>query len=152
MAAGSDHYDAALNELSAVNPIYVIYTSGSTGQPKGAVIPHRSFTNLCCWYARELDLSVSDCVMLIAPVSFDLAQKNVFTPLIMGAKLFIPKQVQSGYHSVVNNISEHSVSVVNAAPSAFYPLLDVAAQDNYLKLASVRKGIGRRTYSAEGIY
>jgi tyrocidine synthetase-3 len=119
--------------------VYVIYTSGSTGQPKGVMIMQHSFTNLVKWYAKLLELEQRDSVLLIAPVSFDLAQKNIFAPLITGASLCLPQESHGDYEALIHTITRHQVSVVGCAPSAFYPLLDVTINDRYKKLSSLKK-------------
>jgi amino acid adenylation domain-containing protein len=118
--------------------VYVIYTSGSTGEPKGSMVMHHSFTNLVLWYGRLLAISADDTFLLLAPISFDLAQKNVFAPLIFGAKLCLPEQ-HFDYEGIAQTIAHESVTVVNVAPSAFYPLLDVNVNSGFSKLTSLKK-------------
>ncbi|NML37850.1 amino acid adenylation domain-containing protein [Chitinophaga sp. G-6-1-13] len=141
-------FQEARDTYTATNPeavhvpadlIYLIYTSGSTGGPKGAMVSHYSFTNLVCWYAHILDLQADDTVLLMAPVSFDLAQKNIFAPLVSGSRLCVPDTFASDYYQLADTIASKQVTVVNAAPSAFYPLLDNLVNDNFQKLASLRK-------------
>jgi amino acid adenylation domain-containing protein len=119
--------------------VYVIYTSGSTGKPKGSLVKQHSFTNLICWYAELLKLQQHDCVLLMAPLSFDLAQKNIFAPLITGARLCVPAEFYGSYNVLADTIATNSVTVINSAPSAFYPLLDVFINDNFEKLVSLKK-------------
>lgn len=134
-------------EYSAADPVqvnspqdlvYVIYTSGSTGGPKGAMVRHNSFTNLVWWYQSALHLQADDCVLLMAPVSFDLAQKNIFAPLISGCRLCVPDDFYGDYYQLADTITARQVTVINSAPSAFYPLLDTIISDHYKKLTSVR--------------
>ncbi|MES1159433.1 MAG: amino acid adenylation domain-containing protein, partial [Bacteroidota bacterium] len=119
--------------------LYVIYTSGSSGQPKGAMIRQRSFINLACWYNKVLELKEYDRVLLMAPVSFDLAQKNIFTPLLWGASLCLPPEPYKSYEVLVETILKNKVTVVNAAPSAFYPLLDETVNEGFQKIISLKK-------------
>ncbi len=119
--------------------IYVIYTSGSTGLPKGAMVSHGSFSNLVSWYQQMLELSDMDCVLLMAPVSFDLAQKNIFTPFCCGARLCVTADLYEDYGELAMTVYHHDVTVVNAAPSALYPLLDPVVNDSYRYLQSLRK-------------
>jgi amino acid adenylation domain-containing protein len=121
--------------------LYVIYTSGSSGKPKGAKIRQHSFVNLVCWYRRFLELSARDCVILAAPVSFDLAQKNIFAPLLSGAKLCLPPGRSGDYLALADTIFRKRVSVINVAPSAFYPLLNTFVNASFNKLLTLRKVI-----------
>ncbi len=107
----------------ADDTIYAIYTSGSTGKPKGVVVKHGGFTNLLNWYCRSLEVNADSCFLLIAPTSFDLAQKNIFAPLIRGGKLYLSESLHGDYTNIASVIEAEKVTVINSAPSAFYPLL-----------------------------
>jgi len=117
---------------------YVIYTSGSTGLPKGSMVKQHSFVNLIQWYKKLLKLDSTDTVLLMASISFDLAQKNIFATLITGAKLCISAELYNDYEILAKTISKNSVTVINAAPSAFYPLLDVRVNSNFACLESLK--------------
>lgn len=73
--------------------MYVLYTSGSTGDPKGVMVKRNSFMNLLNWYTNEFDMNPTDNVLLIAPISFDTAHKNLFAPLIKGGDCTFLSQV-----------------------------------------------------------
>lgn len=118
--------------------IYVIYTSGSTGLPKGSMVKQHSFVNLTLWYQRLLALDPKDTVLLMAPISFDLAQKNIFAALITGARLCLSQSLYADYEELAETIFNNQVTVVNAAPSAFYPLLDVGVNQSFMRLASLK--------------
>jgi len=76
-------------EISPVNLVYVIYTSGSTGKPKGAGVYHRGFVNLVNWFVTKFQMTQDDSNLLITSFSFDLTQKNIFAPLILGGRLHL---------------------------------------------------------------
>ena len=119
--------------------VYVIYTSGSTGKPKGVMVNHGGFSNLINWYCNELNLSEDSSVLLIAPVSFDLAQKNIFAPLVTGGKLYLSERLYSDYSAIRSVISDKQINIINAAPSAFYPVLHVDNAYEYNQLKSLRQ-------------
>ncbi|MDF0733199.1 amino acid adenylation domain-containing protein, partial [Pseudomonas entomophila] len=103
---------------------YVIYTSGSTGRPKGVMVERRGLRNLLHWYLSELSLSSDDAVLLVSSYSFDLTQKNILGPLLVGGRLhvagdFVPSQL-------VEQISSESITHINLSPSAFHALIDAA--------------------------
>lgn len=123
---------------SADDLFYIIYTSGSTGNPKGAMIKNESAVNLNEWYTRTLNVNQEDNFLLMASISFDLAQKNVFTPLLNGAKITLSEEIQGSYSKMIHQIVETKVTIINCAPAAFYPLLDVGINDNYQKLKGVK--------------
>ncbi|MCU0288415.1 MAG: amino acid adenylation domain-containing protein, partial [Acidobacteria bacterium] len=127
------------SNLFSSNLAYVIYTSGSTGKPKGAMVQMEGFFNLLCWYAREFKIKETDNILLIAPISFDLAQKNLFSPFIVGGCLTLAYPGIPDYYLLSEIIQEKQVSLINCAPSMFYPLLELNYDTGFLKLRSLRK-------------
>lgn len=65
---------------------YVMFTSGSTGRPKGVMVPHRGLTNYLCWTAETYATTPGGAPVL-SPLSFDLGVPNLFTPLLVGARV-----------------------------------------------------------------
>lgn len=120
-------------------PFYVIYTSGTTGNPKGAIIRNRSFVNLVYWYINEFELSCEDVVIFMASISFDLAQKNIFAPLLCGAKLCIYDIAELNYNTLADVIYNQKVTWLNCAPSAFYPLVQEDEKNAFHRLVSIKK-------------
>ena len=113
------------------DPIYVIYTSGSTGQPKGAEVIHAGEVNLQSWYVQDLQMTAADSFLLISASGFDLTQKNLFAPLLVGGRLVIPEMEDFDLDVVANTIATDQVTVVNCAPSAFYPLVEDGGLQGY---------------------
>lgn len=120
------------------DPIYAIFTSGSTGQPKAASVFHSGFANLLDWYCRELDLGPDDRTLVISSPSFDLTQKNLFSPLLTGGTLVLDECQTYDITRILGLIRHHGITLINCTPSAFYPLVDAAAADGYRALASLR--------------
>lgn len=128
-----------LNHSAEVQPrgpskddsIYVIYTSGSTGLPKGAQLNHAGEINLQDWYINRLGITSSDKFLLMGAFGFDLTQKNLFAPLLVGGSLIIPDMQDFDLEVIASTIVDEEVSVVNCAPSSFYPLVENASQRGY---------------------
>src|SRR5579875_1150254 len=70
---------------------YVIYTSGSTGQPKGTLIEHRAICNNLLWMQHNWPLHSGDRVLQKTPFTFDVSVKELFWPLLAGARLVIAR-------------------------------------------------------------
>ncbi|MEK7953721.1 non-ribosomal peptide synthetase [Luteolibacter sp. Y139] len=121
--------------------LYAIFTSGSTGQPKAASVFRKGFANLLNWYATELSLGAEDCTLVISSPSFDLTQKNFFTPLLTGGKLVLDDGSNYDISRISKLILDHGVTLINCTPSVFYPLVDAAASGSYTALASLRFAI-----------
>lgn len=118
--------------------IYAIFTSGSTGKPKAAAVYHKGFHNLLHWYSIELTLGPDDRTLVISSPSFDLTQKNFFAPLITGGTLVLDDCQTYDISRITALIRHHGITLINCTPSAFYPLLDAAASDEYTSLSSLR--------------
>jgi iturin family lipopeptide synthetase A len=116
------------------DPLYAIFTSGSTGQPKAAAVYRRGFANLLGWYAGEFSLGPADRVLVISSPSFDLTQKNFFTPLLTGGLLVLDDGGSYDISRITGLIRDHGITLVNCTPSAFYPLVEADAA----ALASLR--------------
>ena len=124
-------------DIDANDLIYVIYTSGSTGKPKGAGVRHSGELNLLNWYTREFSMSATDKSLLVSAFGFDLTQKNLFAVLLKGGVLVVPPMEHYDDQVVLQSIHKHQITLVNCAPSAFYPLAKTAS-DNADALSSLR--------------
>ncbi|MFZ5987762.1 MAG: non-ribosomal peptide synthetase [Bacillota bacterium] len=119
--------------------MYVLYTSGSTGNPKGVMIKSHAFVNLLNWFTSEFDIDNSSSILLIAPTSFDLAQKNLYSSLIKGGRLCLFSPGLYDYIEMSNTIEREQIDTINCSPSAFYPLLDCNMDSDFIKLKSLSK-------------
>lgn len=119
--------------------MYVLYTSGSTGNPKGVMIKTHAFVNLLHWFATEFGIGPGDNVLLIAPSSFDLAQKNFYCTLIRGGTLTLFEPGPYDYNRMSDVIYRERITLLNCSPSAFYPLMDFNEDSGYVRLASLRQ-------------
>ena len=137
-ADGEVSADPVISYATPDDPLYAIFTSGSTGQPKAASVFRRSFANLLDWYVHELDLGADDCTLVISSPSFDLTQKNFFAPLLTGGRVLLDDCRTYDISRISRLIREHRVTLVNCTPSAFYPLVDAAASEDYAALRSLR--------------
>lgn len=120
------------------DPVYAIFTSGSTGQPKAASVFHTGFANLLEWYRTELSLGADDRTLVMSSPSFDLTQKNLFTPLLTGGTLVLDACDSYDITRLLGLIRGNRITLINCTPSAFYPLVDAAAAGGYRDLASLR--------------
>jgi len=77
--------------LSPDHPGYVIYTSGSTGRPKGVTVPHRGVVSLLADVQRRAPIGEGDGCGLWTSTSFDVSVYEIFSALLAGGRLCIPR-------------------------------------------------------------
>src|SRR5215211_4668803 len=119
---------------SAENPIgeagvedlaYVIYTSGSTGKPKGVQIPHGALTNFLCTMRRRPGLTDEDVLLAVTTLSFDIAARELFLPLIVGARVvMVSRETASDGNSLLERLTGSGATVMQATPASWRLLLD----------------------------
>lgn len=83
---------AALPPVDPDAPAYLLFTSGSTGEPKCVAVSHHPLDNFVGWQERTFGLSPDDRFTLLSGLSHDPVLRDVFTPLSLGASLYIPDQ------------------------------------------------------------
>jgi amino acid adenylation domain-containing protein len=128
--------DAPAISIGPDDPAYVAFTSGSTGIPKGIVGTHRPLSHFFEWHSSRFGLNKSDRFSMLSGLSHDPLLRDVFTPLWLGAALFIP---EPGYDRDPELLrawlkAEH-VSVMHLAPSLAQMLAESA---NSERLPSLR--------------
>jgi L-aminoadipate-semialdehyde dehydrogenase len=66
------------------------FTSGSEGIPKGVLGRHYSLAYYFPWMAKQFNLSADDKFTMLSGIAHDPIQRDMFTPLFLGAQLLIP--------------------------------------------------------------
>ncbi|HYH79780.1 MAG TPA: amino acid adenylation domain-containing protein [Longimicrobium sp.] len=104
---------------------YVIYTSGSTGQPKGVMNLHRGLVNRLAWGQQAWPLGADDAVLLKTSLSFDGLVRELFWPLIAGARVVVARP--EGHRDPVyllDTIRGRGITTLNLVPSLLQVLVE----------------------------
>ncbi|MGM1047661.1 MAG: amino acid adenylation domain-containing protein [Bacillota bacterium] len=111
---------AAPRPQDAADPMYVIYTSGSTGQPKGVIVPHRSFYN----FGHSLRMFFNgkygerDRCLSLTNISFDVSVAELFIPLMFGAcTVLYPEPKLLDPRRIAEKIVEERITFAYLPPS-----------------------------------
>jgi amino acid adenylation domain-containing protein len=127
--------------MQAENLAYVLYTSGSTGQPKGVMITHRGVTNRLLWVQESFNLTSSDCMMLKAPLTFDVSVSELFWPLIAGARVVVARPgLQGDSRRLIDSICKNRVTTLEFVPAMLAVLLNDQEVGHCLSLRRVISG------------
>lgn len=68
------------------------FTSGSEGKPKGVAGRHYSLPKYFPWMSERFNLSENDRFTMLSGIAHDPIQRDIFTPIFLGAKLLIPSK------------------------------------------------------------
>lgn len=77
--------------------------TGSEGIPKGCKGRHYSLTYYQSWMAERFNLSENDRFTMLSGIAHDPIQRDIFTPLFLGAQILVPAKVT--YHLCALHIS-----------------------------------------------
>ncbi len=140
-----DRDASALEVLSAENPpnltsleslhSIVYMTVSSTGLPIGVLTTVHNSLNLCHWYADVA--SLADSTRSLLPLAdLDASFRSVFSALIRGGCTVIADS--SDASALLHTIRLHGVTVISSPPSLILPVIDLAREDDFAGLSSLR--------------
>jgi amino acid adenylation domain-containing protein len=97
---------------------YVIYTSGSTGMPKGVMIEHQSLVNLLLGLQQSTGITISDKLLAVTTLSFDIAALELYLPLISGSLLHLVTRETASDGFALQQLLKHN-SFMQATPATW---------------------------------
>ncbi|KAF9564472.1 alpha-aminoadipate reductase Lys1p [Agrocybe pediades] len=94
------------------------FTSGSTGIPKGVRGRHFSLTHFFPWMGQRFGLDETSKFTMLSGIAHDPIQRDMFTPLFLGAQLHVPTADDIGTPGrLAEWMAESEVTVTHLTPA-----------------------------------
>ncbi|CCE73176.1 Piso0_000199 [Millerozyma farinosa CBS 7064] len=94
------------------------FTSGSEGIPKGVLGRHFSLAYYFPWMAQRFNLSPEDKFTMLSGIAHDPIQRDMFTPLFLGAQLLVPTADDIGTPGKLADwMAEYGATVTHLTPA-----------------------------------
>lgn len=94
------------------------FTSGSEGVPKGVLGRHYSLAYYFPWMAKRFNLSSKDKFTMLSGIAHDPIQRDMFTPLFLGAQLLVPTADDIGTPGKLADwMAEYGATVTHLTPA-----------------------------------
>src|SRR5262249_20620468 len=114
------------------------FTSGSTGKPRGILGCHGPLTHFLPWQCQRFGLTESDRFSMLSGLAHDPLQRDMFTPLWLGATICIPDPEDFHVPGRLAEWMQHSeISVADLTP-ALAQLLTETGPGPAPQIASLR--------------
>ena len=93
------------------------FTSGSEGKPKGVKGRHFSLAYYFPWMKQRFGLSSNDRFSMLSGIAHDPIQRDIFTPLFLGASLIVPNAEYITFDRLATWASENQITVTHLTPA-----------------------------------
>ena len=93
------------------------FTSGSEGKPKGVKGRHFSLAYYFPWMKERFGLSENDRFSMLSGIAHDPIQRDIFTPLFLGASLIVPPAEYITFDRLAMWASENAITVTHLTPA-----------------------------------
>ncbi|ODV80826.1 large subunit of L-aminoadipate-semialdehyde dehydrogenase [Suhomyces tanzawaensis NRRL Y-17324] len=135
------------------------FTSGSEGIPKGVLGRHYSLAYYFPWMAKKFGLSSEDKFTMLSGIAHDPIQRDMFTPLFLGAQLLVPTADDIGtpgkladwmaeYGATVTHLTPAMGQLLSAQATALIPSLhhaffvgDILTKRDCLRLQTLAENV-----------
>lgn len=97
---------------------YMAFTSGSTRTSKGVLGTHGPIAHFLQWHCETFGLNARDRFAMLAGLSHDPLLRDVFTPLWLGATLYVPDPEKIGFSQrLLPWLGQHRITVLHLTPA-----------------------------------
>ncbi len=127
-------------EVAPDDPASLIFTSGTTGKPKGVLLSHRNFAQLCAKLQATFDLGAGEGVLSVLPLhhTFEFSC-GLLVPLAVGAEITYLDELSAD--RIGEALTEQNIHALVGVPALFQLLHRRLTQE----LAKRPKAVERAT-------
>ncbi len=93
------------------------FTSGSEGRPKGVRGRHFSLAYYFDWMSERFNLTKEDKFTMLSGIAHDPIQRDIFTPLFLGAQLLVPSKDDIQHERLAEWMREHGATITHLTPA-----------------------------------
>ncbi|PPJ56809.1 hypothetical protein CBER1_05940 [Cercospora berteroae] len=93
------------------------FTSGSEGRPKGVKGRHFSLAYYFPWMSKRFNLTEKERFSMLSGIAHDPIQRDIFTPLFLGASLIVPPAEDITFDRLANWASTNEISIMHLTPA-----------------------------------
>jgi len=93
------------------------FTSGSEGRPKGVLGRHSSLAYYFPWMKERFGLNDQDQFTMLSGIAHDPIQRDIFTPLFLGARLLVPAKEDIQHERLAEWMQKHGATVTHLTPA-----------------------------------
>ena len=120
---------------------YVIYTSGSTGRPKGVLNTHRGIVNRLLSMQDTYALGPSDRLLQKTQSSFDVSVRELFWPLLVGARIVVAAPGEQGNPRYLAEVVERErITTLHFVPSMLQLFVEQVDPERFRTVRCVLSG------------
>ncbi|KAM0714433.1 hypothetical protein Q7P37_010220 [Cladosporium fusiforme] len=122
---GKDIFDAQLSKKADLPGVTVgpdsiptlSFTSGSEGRPKGVRGRHFSLAYYFPFMAKRFGMNETERFSMLSGIAHDPIQRDIFTPLFLGATLVVPPAEDITFDRLANWVSTNGITVTHLTPA-----------------------------------
>lgn len=117
MAATEPEKQSPKVEIGPDDTPTLSFTSGSEGRPKGVAGRHYSLPKYFPWMSEKFNLTEKDRFTMLSGIAHDPIQRDVFTPLFLGATLLIPSKDDIMHEKLAQWMRREGATVSHLTPA-----------------------------------
>lgn len=122
---GSDIFSGVVTKKEQLPPVVVgpdstptlSFTSGSEGRPKGVKGRHFSLAYYFPWMSQRFNLTENERFSMLSGIAHDPIQRDIFTPLFLGASLVVPPAEDITFDRLAKWASDNKISATHLTPA-----------------------------------